>query len=98
MSGVIWDGIWAGGGPNGDCNASEHTAFWDGANQSVYVPACSGPADPRPPCLLANLRLWYDKARLGFPRHLHACEGGGARLGLLSALRVSASRLCTPCL
>ena len=54
MSGVIWDGIWAGGGPNNDCNASEHTAFWDGANQSVYVPAAvvQRPPAPRPPCLL----------------------------------------------
>jgi hypothetical protein len=32
---VIWDGIWAGGGPNGECSASEHAAFWAGAEQGV---------------------------------------------------------------
>ena len=35
ITGVIWDGIWAGGGPTGDCSAAEKTAFWNGANQSV---------------------------------------------------------------
>jgi hypothetical protein len=36
MTGVIWDGIWAGGGPTGECSASEKAAFWNGANASVY--------------------------------------------------------------
>jgi hypothetical protein len=37
IQGVIWDGIWAGGGPNGECSSKEHTEFWNGANQSVYA-------------------------------------------------------------
>ncbi len=37
MTGVIWDGIWAGGGPNGECNASEHAAFWKGAEEGVRM-------------------------------------------------------------